>query len=413
MFIFLDGSFSQIVCDNCAEIPVCTVCINCREIFCKVCCDLHTESEKDHKILHIPHAAGNQEIICGICDKKTAQQLCTVCLNLLCESCAERQVHRRCKGTKMMIIYHGRQKLPRLKAKEKLQYFQDLSIEKKEERYPIRICGISYIADGRLILVDKRNRNLLVFKSNEVKIRTNLEDEPHALTSMTGQHIAITFPFKMEIRIYKISENSIDKLSIISLPALELYNLKPYSIAFDNDFFVVEVGEGDDGMIIVMNDTQIHKKIYNKNFAYFTGHTIRLAVEIKFSSQLEGRIFISALSKNVVLCVDFEGEEIWKVSIPSPRGISVIPEDCIPGNNLVICSRLCNAIFGLNKENGSDKQILLSEDKIKLPRFISYNSKDRLLGIQVAKGVDEDKAVSFVEFSAPIEIIILTKTMHE
>lgn len=397
-------SFSQTLCDKCIEILVCTVCITCRKLYCKSCCDVHTESEKDHTILHIPHvAAENQEIKCGKCKNKTAEQLCTICLNLMCESCAESHVHEGNEGTRMMIIYHGHPKLLRQNSEEKLNFFRDLSIDKRGELYPIRICGISYIADGRLILVDKRNRNLLVFQSKEEKNRLHLEEEPHALTSMTGQHIAITFPFEMEIRIYKISENSIDKLNIIFLPSLKLHNLKPYSIAYDNDFFVVEVGEGDDGMIIIMNDTKIHYEIPNKNRAYFTGNTIRLALEVNNKNPLEGRVFLSALSKNVVFCVDFLDNEIWKVSIPSPRGISVVPENCIPRNNLVICSRRCNTIFGLNKENGSDKQILLSEGKIKLPRYITCNNKDRLLCILVATENDKDKeeTVSCVEVRAP------------
>ncbi|XP_052062776.1 uncharacterized protein LOC127702564 [Mytilus californianus] len=398
-------SFSQTLCDICAEIPVCTMCTNCRKIYCKICSDVHTESEKDHHIIHIPHVAGNQEeIICGKCVKNKAEQLCTTCLNLMCESCAESQIHTSCKGTKMLIIYQGHPKLQRQKSEEKLNYFQDLSIKKREEPYPIRICGMSYIADGRLVLVDKNNRNLLVFKSKEEKIRTYLEEEPHALTSMTGQHIAITFPFQMEIRIYKISENSIGKLNRIGLPSFGLYNSKPYSIAFDNDFFVVEVGEGDDGKIIIMNDKQIHNEIHNKNFAYFTGNTIRLALEVKNHNPLEGRVFLSALSKNVVFCVDFQGKEVWKVSIPSPRGISIVQEDCTPGNNLVICSRRCNALFGLNKDNGRDKQILLSGGKINLPRFISYNNKNRLLCIQVTKGDDEDESVSFIEVRPQLSI---------
>lgn len=384
------------------------MCLTCRELYCKSCCDVHTESEKDHKILHIPHIdAGNQEIKCQteICKSKskTAEQFCTICFDLMCESCAESHVHEGYEGTRMMIIYHGHPKLLRQNSEEKLNFFRDLSIDKRGELYPIRICGISYIADGRLILVDKRNRNLLVFQSKEEINRFHLGEEPHALTSMTGQHIAITFPSEMEIRIYQISENSIDKLKIICLPSLKLRNLKPYSIAYDNDIFVVEVGEGDDGKIIIMNDTKIHDEIPNKNRAYFTGNTIRLALEVKNQNPLEGRVFVSALSKNVVFCVDFKGNDIWKVSIPSPRGISVVPEDCIPRNNLVICSRRCNTIFGLNKENGSNKQILLSEGKIKLPRYITCNNKDRLLCIQVGTEDDKDveETVSCVEVRAP------------
>ncbi|CAG2196985.1 unnamed protein product [Mytilus edulis] len=78
---------------------------------------------------------------------------------------------------------------------------------------------------------------------------------------------------------------------------------------------------------------------------------------LKARDPLEGVIFVSAMSKKMVSCVDFKGNKLWTVPVPSPRGLIIVP-DCTPGKNMVLCSRRCSAIYGLSKDDGTDEILL-------------------------------------------------------
>ncbi|CAC5392026.1 unnamed protein product [Mytilus coruscus] len=390
-------------CHTCSGISVCAICIDCKTTYCDVCCNAHTKYNTEHRVCQIQHVARSQkEIVCDSCTKTKADQLCKECWKPKCESCAKVHNHKGQEGTEMMIIYQGPPTLSTQKSEQNIQnmkHLYNISITKEENGDPVRICGISYIEDGRIVIVDSNNRKLIVFKVGKEQLRLPLKEEPRSMTAVTGNRIAITFAYTMEIRIYQIFEETItDDPEIINLPSLELRNLKPFSIAFDKGFFAVEIGEGDDGRVIILDNTKIHTTIFNHNkYAFFTGNTIRLALEVKTHDPLEGHIFVSAMSKKMVSCVDFKGNKLWTVPVPSPRGLVIVPEECTSGKNMVLCSRRCSAIYGLSKNDGTD-EILLAKGRIKSPRFVAYNSSDRLLCIQVAKGNDEDE-LTIYEFS--------------
>lgn len=382
---------------------MCAACIDCKTTYCDICCNAHTKYYTEHRVCQIQHVAKSQkEIVCDSCTTKKADQLCKECWKPKCESCAKVHNHRGKEGTEMMIIYQGPPSLTTQKSEQNTQsmkHLYNISITKEENGDPVRICGISYIEDGRIVIVDSNNRKLIVFKLGKEQLRIQLKEEPRSMTAVTGNQVAITFAYTMEIHIYNIFKETItDEPEIINLPSLVQRNLKPFSIAFDNGLFAVEIGEGDDGRVIILDKTKIYATILNHNkYAFFTGNTIRLALEVKTHEPLEGHIFVSAMSKKMVSCVDFKGNKLWTVPVPSPRGLIIIPEECTTGKNMVLCSRRCSAIYGLSKNDGTD-EILLAKGRIKSPRFVAYNSSDRLLCIQVAKGNDEDE-LTIYEFN--------------
>lgn len=377
-------------------ISICAICVDCQNTYCDVCCHAHTKYT-DHSVCQIQHVAkSHREIVCDRCLTKKAEQLCKKCWKPKCESCAKIHNHGRIDEMQMMIIYQGPPGIKRQRSEQNINHLYNISIEKKKTDDPVRICGMSYVEDGRIVLVDSNNRQIIVFKLKKEQIKLKLVEEPRGMTAMTGNLFAITFGYQMVIQIYEIFEDNIIVKENINLPKLGLRNVKPFSIAFDKDVFAVEIGEGDDGKIIILKNEKIHESISNKNnFAFFTGNTIRLALNVNNQNPLEGHVFVSAMSKKMVSCVDFKGNRLWSVPVPSPRGIIVVPEDFYPGRNLVLCSRRCSVIYGLSKDDGSD-EVLLAKGKIKSPRFVSYNSNDRLLCIQVEKkGFDEDELQVF------------------
>lgn len=227
----------------------------------------------------------------------------------------------------------------------------------------VRLCGIAILQDSRIILADYFNQCLIIYKDFKFKFNFNLEHEPRGMTGMTGNRIAVTYAFTREIVIIAIHDNNAKVIN-----KLDLHLGKPFSIAYSEDQFAVEVGEGDDGLIgIVHLDGRIMRKIPNaSNYAYFTGNTIRLAFDAK-----QEKVVISAMSKNLVICLDFDGKVIWSTTILSPRGLVLLTDSSFRQHKLLLASKRCSTIYEVNLDKGTDN-ILLSAGEIKDPRYMAY-----------------------------------------
>lgn len=98
-----------------------------------------------------------------------------------------------------------------------------------------------------------------------------------------------------------------------------------------------------------------------------------------------GRVFVSALSKKLVSCVDFDGNIIWHVPIASPRGIIFVPGIALGHKNLVYASKRHNTVYEMGSEKG-EYEVLLSGSQIPGPRYIAYSYQLNKLCIQTDNG---------------------------
>lgn len=394
---------------------VCEVCIDCKrnQRLCDSCCVHHNKLNQDHRVCQIQHIAPCQEKIdCAECNVKQADRVCIVCCTPYCKSGGYCLDH---KEKAMKKIYEGTLDST-VKSTEPVNKFlekmETIEVPENEGKFPVRICGIAFLENGTLTVVDTNNNNLIVFHPHDrLNVLTKkLQDQPRSMTSMTESEIAITFPYDQKIQIYKIvldeNENTmkVEEVKKIYLPDINLSdiglpNQRPFSITFDKldkGFFAVEVGEGVDGIIAIIenNETNSVKHTINPN-AFFTGHTIRLALDMSN----RGKLFISALGTKMVSCIDLYSNEQWSTSIPSPRSIILIPEEYNPGKRIILSSRRCNAIYGLSHETG-ESEILRGS---KSPRYMAYYEKEKKLCVQVEKTTNKDMLVIF-ELTFPEKI---------
>lgn len=338
----------------------------------------------------IQHFAVNKKTInCEKCVKKIADYFCNICLMPSCTSCFKSHPH---KGYSLKIV-PGLENLSRQTSgytQPTIKYRHNISIN--EDKNPVRICGIAYIADSRIVIVDGTNCNLIVFESRKQQLQSNLEAEPRGICAMDGNQIAITFAYEEQIQIYQINKDRITRKNIVNLKSLGLIQAKPFSIAYDNGYLAVEVGEGDNGHIIILdNKMSLWKTVSNAgNFAFFTGNTIRVALDMSD----EGRIYVSAMSKKMVSCINLNGDKLWTIPISSPRSVIILPEEDSSAKRIILSSKKCSAIYGLNSVTGKD-EILLAKGRIHDPRYIAYNTIDQNLCIQVSKTDHEDELVVF------------------
>lgn len=396
-------SFStRYACATCGDVTVCGICVNCKTFYCDICSKFHLKEYTKHQVCQIQNVSNSREVLgCKQCSQ-LAKEICGICWELFCGTCAKTHKHR--KG-EMIVIYPAHHEMRRQKSQNiptQLSKIQCVCInDENDNTDPIRICGIGYLSDGTIVAVDRMNCTLFIFRSNQKHLKEHLTDEPCAMTAMTGNEIAITFSHTKYIRILKINFSDTKKNdimiehNIINMHSLGLPKLKPFSIAHNKGYFAVEVGEGEDGMIIIVDISrkQVLKKI-RCEFAYFTGHTILLALKMhEVNDAVKGLLFVSAISIKMVSCLDFNGNILWQTSVPSPRSI-IVPDDNSLDGNIILSSRRCNAIYQLNERDG--KVRILTRDQIKSPRYIAYHfNKNKICALVSNDTTDEDELAVF------------------
>lgn len=380
------------MCDDCQSFDGSLYCLECTHVYCDKCFKTNRKHNTRHHVEMIKSflcIISGITIACAKCNMK-ADRICSKTGKPTCEICASNH-YREKKLPEMTILYSVSQNTVKHQKKQELIYYHSRSI--KKERYTQQICGITFIKDGRMALMDGYSYKLIVFDTideGKAPVEKIFKYKPRAMTAMTENYIAITFANEMQIRIYLIGQTEIYEIKTIYLNDLSRTKLQPFCIAFDKDIFVVEAGDGDVGKIFILDQTAVYKTIKNiEKLAFFTGNTIRLALDVKKKDPLEGNIFISALGKMTVSCIDFEGKMIWSIPICSPRSLIVNPE-----GSIIMTSKNCNAIYTVS-DDGRNLEVILDGDKIKSPRFIAYNSSTQQLCCHCAKNNEEEVLVFF------------------
>lgn len=311
-----------------------------------------------------------------MCSKETASCLCMECKRVLCNLCGNTH---KCKLNELKDlnpeIKRNRSKTSQC-SKEEIDIIASFDIPTK-----VRICGIAFLLDCRIVVGDYFNCELMVFKGNALQQTTSLIFEPRGIAKVNTNNVAVTNADEYQIHIYKIDDNG-DALvtKVIKFRELNLDKLKPFSICCSTNRILVEAGEGEDGCIVLLdNNGELLKKIHieNSSLVHFSGHTIRMALDIN-----SGHIFLSSMSRKTVSCIDLGGKELWTIPLTDPRGIVFIEEQTLSEQNLIVASKSCNMILRLSKLTRSD-EVLLAKGDIIQPRYIAYHAGKSLLCIHV------------------------------
>ena len=231
------------------------------------------------------------------------------------------------------------------------------------------------LSDGRLVLIDCKNKNIKVFKPDwyEDHFKHALDEEPTGITSNGAGEIIVTFSHKLEVRRFKINETLIVPLKCFKVKE------KPFSISFSKNTLAIEIGEGSDGSIILtdLDGKQLEKISGSRRlFGMFTGNTIRLAHDHD-----AGCLYSVDISNECVNCVDYRGTIKWKTNIKGPRSIVV------NGDIVFVASKTEHAIFKIDKDTGKHSSLLTSNDQIFQPRFIACEQSREKLAVEVGGNV--------------------------
>ena len=363
------------MCASCSLISICAICCDCKKIFCEICCNTHNRSKPLHKVYMIEHVTtSTYEVNCEYCNN-LATAACLYCAVVFCDYC-QRGHSGNNHNVKMLIKYNG---VPyqrgNTEGTSKLECKYTISTEENVE--PLSIRGIAFLKGDRILLVDYNRSEIKVFKENSFTFNYPLGQEPNCMTKLNDNRVAISFPHEKTIKLYDIFNRSVNLSKTINLQSIG----KPFSISYHEKYFAVEIGEGKNGGIFIINGHgNVNWSVPNvRSFAFFTGNTIRLALDMKNRC-----IFVSALGSKSVHCIDFDGHNVWCKAIPSPRGIVFIPE-ASSDMNMIVASKQWNIIYKMNSHNGTDK-IITAAGLTKGPRHMDYNIKEKLLCVEIDNG---------------------------
>ena len=234
-----------------------------------------------------------------------------------------------------------------------------------------RVRGISILADGRIVVADYKNRSLKLFnKDLNFVTAKDVKDDPRGMAYIhPDDQVAVTFSDKKEVRLYRIDSNKIRTNKSFKMKE------KPYSIAYHKNCLAVEIGEGDDGAIFIVDTNGKERRVipgFKRSYGQFTGNTIRLAMD--YTKEL---VFVVDLVKERIHCLNFLGTMVWSVQVPSPRGI-VLHNDI-----LFIASSESNKVFQMSAVDGVLYQLLDEDNRIKRPRYIAFQPSLKKLAVEI------------------------------
>lgn len=164
--------------------------------------------------------------------------------------------------------------------------------------------------------------------------KKDLYDEPRGITHVSQDEFAISFGFKKEVVVYKIDKaNNIWQHKSFKLPD------KPFSISYSKKSFAVEIGEGDDGLVVITDSSgnMTHRVTGLPRFAPFTGNSIRLVHDHESKN-----LFIVNVG-GIVHCISYNGETIWQANISVPRGLILLE------SLLLVACKNDNKIYQIDK----------------------------------------------------------------
>ncbi|XP_076092834.1 uncharacterized protein LOC143064128 isoform X2 [Mytilus galloprovincialis] len=373
-------------CKTCDQMTAFSFCFECKDVYCESCCDHHVKEAPSHTIFQVKHIeTDSQSVKCMTCSTGNPIKVCFQCKRLLCTQCLCDHVHKSLLIDNETINKKDCEHCI-VKIDGDIGRSFTIPIPVDKLHVPTRICGFVILDEDRIVIADYSNRVLRVLsvvKTGKTFAPIILAGEPRGIARMFDSRFAVTFPHDRKIQIFDVksgdpSSSMKDKLDMHSYG-------KPFSITYNQDTFAVEIDEREDGyiLIITIDGVCLHKIHEAKQYAYFTGHTIRLALD-----KANQRLFISAMSKRAVTCIDFKGERKWSEQFTSPRGLFFLPDL----DKLILASKRRNAIYQLNTLNGNGR-ILASCGDIISPRYIAYDKRTKLLCVQTYGDDDEDRIV--------------------
>ncbi|CAC5426774.1 unnamed protein product [Mytilus coruscus] len=378
-------------CKLCDKETSFAFCGDCQGFYCETCANNHVEF-KDHHIIQIKQFQSKHKTKCSNCTEQYPNMVCRECANVLCSICVHGCGHSHDSNlVKQLIITEpiSLEHVVRTNSEYKSEVLRKkYNVPISSNKSETRIRGIAFLESGQFVLADYKARQLKIFSDKELNHTEDLNMEPRGLTGITRNRVAVTFAYEKKIVFYDVKQLRVKKHYEFDLKDIG----KPFQIAYHNNFFVVEVNEGKDGRIVILNDNGKEMHVIPNNnweFGYFTGNTFRLQLDMK-----RREVYVAAIGKKTVYCLDFSGDIKWRAKVPSPRSLVVLPNTQNNTSTLLLASRKASMIYKLictkNKLDNERYDVelveMVDEKQIEQPDYMAYDHEKQLMYTEVANG---------------------------
>lgn len=220
--------------------------------------------------------------------------------------------------------------------------------------------GLAIVKSGDIICLDLNNERIKRFDKN-FKMVSSI-DIPFASCGMTlTSHDEIAVTCLNEIHFYNIGKFGMNRTAkCISV------NGMAHGIAHNQNWFAVtcDITEPDESTIRVIDATGSERYVIDPPVV--SGLSLKLTSFIEFDLNL-GCIFLSDSAPSRVVCINFEGEALWDISIPGgSRGLVSIDDE-----NLLVCDQFSEKVRLLSKDGVLKSSVISSEDGLCNPDLIA------------------------------------------
>lgn len=220
--------------------------------------------------------------------------------------------------------------------------------------------GLATVKSGDIICLDLNNERIKRFDKN-FKMVSSI-DIPFASCGMTlTSHDEIAVTCLNEIHFYNVGKFGMNRTAkCISV------NGMAHGIAHDQNWFAVtcDITEPDESTIRVIDATGSERYVIDPPVV--SGLSLKLTSFIEFDLNL-GCIFLSDSAPSRVVCINFEGEALWDISIPGgSRGLVSIDDE-----NLLVCDQFSEKVRLLSKDGVLKSSVISSEDGLCNPDLIA------------------------------------------
>lgn len=220
--------------------------------------------------------------------------------------------------------------------------------------------GLAIVKSGDIICLDLNNERIKRFDKN-FKMVSSI-DIPFASCGMTlTSHDEIAVTCLNEIHFYNVGKFGMNRTA-----KYFSVNGMAHGIAHDRNWFAVtcDITEPDESTIRVIDATGSERYVIDPPIV--SGLSLKLTSFIEFDLTL-GCIFLSDSAPSRVVCINFEGEALWDISIPGgSRGLVSINDE-----NLLVCDQFSEKVRLLSKDGVLKSSVISSEDGLCNPDLIA------------------------------------------
>lgn len=245
-------------------------------------------------------------------------------------------------------------------------FYGKFNVRLADDKNPCENVDAAFLADGRVVITDMKNRKLKVFDSRFTKASVvELTSEPRGVSVISPQEVAVTLPDESKIQFVSTGKRPGTTRSILT-------NLPGYGITCQNQELVVLCDDGFSTTAIQVLDfggKELKTLKMNKSGKVILKNPWNIA------TSLDGQ-HVCVTDRGRLVCLDFSGTVIFHYADENLENARGLAADDL-GRFYVCGTGSCN-VHQISSD-GKKTSIILDEKDVPSPQAVCFQSNKRQL----------------------------------